>query len=310
MSNKDKTVFRQPVPGGDRTVMRPRSGGPRGGDRSLASPSAAGASEQRVPRHPGAQASASAPAMDAQAAYFSKGKGLNPLVNIAGTLIAVYEKTRHSMTHSDPAGLHTRLCNELRNFEASARDIGLRQEVALSARYVLCSMLDEAVMNTPWGSESAWAQRSLLSVFHNETSGGEKYFLILDRMRQSPAENLDMLELFYISLSMGFEGKYRLITRGRDAIEQIRDELFTIIRRYRGEYERDLSENWQGLGQSKKTLAEYFPIWVAVTVMLALLIFGFSGFRYWLWERATPVADQLDEIVVEQEKETSKSSIN
>lgn len=296
MSNNDRTVFRQPSPGGerggDRTVMRPRPGGPRSGQRP---PTGGG----NVPRH---QAATVAP--ESQASTFSADKGLNPLVSLASTLLAVYEKTRHSMTHSDAAGLHNRLCNELRNFEINARDAGIRQEVTLSARYVLCSILDEAVLNTPWGSESAWAQRTLLSVFHNETSGGEKFFQILDRMRQAPAENLDMLELFYLCLSMGFEGRYRLMSRGRDGIEQIRDELFTLIRRYRGEYERELSGSWMGLGKSKRTLAEYLPLWVAVAVVVAILFFGFSGFRYWLYERATPVVDQLETIATPATNET------
>ncbi|WP_018277137.1 type IVB secretion system protein IcmH/DotU [Teredinibacter turnerae] len=292
MSNNDRTVFRQPTPGGerggDRTVMRPRS--------SAARPAPRGSQSAAPQRHQPATV-----ASDPHAAQFANGRGLNTLVSLAATLLAVYEKTRHSMTHADTAGLHKRLCNEIRNFEVNARDAGIRQEVVISARYVLCSILDEAVLNTPWGSESAWAQRSLLSVFHNETSGGEKFFLILDRVRQSPAENIDMLELFYVCLSMGFEGKFRLMSRGRDGIEQIRDDLFSTIRRYRGEYERDLSTHWQGLGRTKKTLAEYLPVWVAVVVVGAVLLFGFSGFRYWLYERATPVVEQLNVIALPPE---------
>lgn len=290
--DNDRTVFRQPTPGGDRTVMKPRPGGARGGQRPVPQ-HASGA----VPRHQSAQQP-----MDAQAAYFATGKGLNPLVNHACTLIAVFEKTRQSMAHSDVPGLHQRLVNEMRKFETGAREMGLRQEVVLSARYILCSALDEAVLNTPWGSDSAWAQRTLLSMFHNETSGGEKFFLILDRMRQSPAENLDMLELFYVLLSLGFEGKYRLMSRGRDAADQIRDELFTTIRRYRGEYERELSTHWQGLGKVSKTLASYIPLWFVVVIVCALLFFGYSGVRYWLYETANPVVEQLETIYTLEEK--------
>ncbi len=298
MTDKDdRTVFRQPTPGGgDRTVMRPRPGGARGGQRAVPQHAAAGS----VPRH-----QAAAPVADAQAALFATGKGLNPLVNLASTLIAVFAKTRSSMTHSDAAGLHQRLTNELRAFEGRAREQGARQEVVLSARYVLCSALDEAVLNTPWGSESAWAQRTLLSIFHNETSGGEKFFQILERMRQSPAENIDMLELFYVLLSLGFEGKYRLMSRGRDALEQIRDELFTTIRRYRGEYERELSGSWHGLGKVNKTLVNIIPMWVVVVVAVALLFFGYSGVRYWLYESTTPLVEQLEVIsTVEQQDES------
>lgn len=283
----DKTVFKQPVPGGDRTIMRPRPG--RAGRADAGSPIA------EPPGRP--TASPQIPVMSAEhVSSFRTSRGLNPLANAASTLVAVFERTRNSMSHPDVGGLHQRLVQEIRDFEARARDAGIRQEIILSARYLLCTVLDEAVMNTPWGSESAWSQRSLLTVFHGETSGGEKCFLILDRMRQSPAENLDILELFYIFLSLGFEGKYRLVGRGRDQLSQIRDELFAIIRRYRGDYERALSTRWQGIGNAGNRLTDYLPVWVVASLLAAVLFFGYSGFRYWLHTTATPVVQQLSEI--------------
>lgn len=293
--DSDRTVFKQPTPGGDRTVLKPMPG------RRGAQPAEPRQAPPAQPRH----GASGPPRVDSEAAYFRTASGLNPLVNTAATLIAVFEKTRQSMSHPDVAGLHQRLTNEIRAFESRLREMGVRQETVLAARYVLCSALDEAVLNTPWGSESAWAQRTLLTVFHNETSGGEKFFLILDRMRQSPAENLDMLELIYILLSIGFEGRYRLQQRGRDALEQIKDELFTIIRRYRGEYERSLSSSWHGLGNVRKTLTEYVPMWVIASVAAAIIFFGYSGFRYWLYETATPVAEQLREISADENAPTT-----
>ncbi|WNO08065.1 type IVB secretion system protein IcmH/DotU [Teredinibacter sp. KSP-S5-2] len=295
--DSDKTVFQQPRPGMDRTVMRPSPGRRRA------------AAQPRAPQ-PQQQAPARAmaggrPSLDTEAAYFRTASGLNPLVNAASTLIAVFEKTRQSMSHPDVAGLHTRLTNEIRAFEGRLRDLGYKQEIMLSARYVMCAALDEAVLNTPWGSNSPWAQRTLLTVFHNETSGGEKFFLILDRMRQTPGENLDMLELIYICLSLGFEGKYRLANRGRDQLEHIRDELFSVIRSYRGEYERALSENWQGLGNIRRTLTDHIPMWVIVTIAVAILFFGYSGFRYWLYKTSAPVAEKLVEISTIEEQENS-----
>lgn len=290
--DSDKTVFKQPIPGGDRTTLRPRPGRPSRGSADTA-PTAGHAQPSR-------SAHVGAPPVDSGTAFRTT-VGLNPLVNAASTLIAVFEKTRQSMSHPDVGGLHQRLVNEIRDFEVRARDQGVKQEVVLSARYLMCTVLDEAVLNTPWGSESAWAQRSLLTVFHSETSGGEKCFLILDRMRQNPAENLDILELFYICLSLGFEGKYRLAGRGRDQLDQIREELFSIVRRYRGEYERALSPRWQGLGNTKNSLAQYIPMWVVASLVAAVLFFSYSGFRYWLHSSATPVAEQLSEIAEAEE---------
>ncbi len=296
--DSDKTVFRQPSVDGDRTVIRPMPGG-----RGAAPQAPPHQPMQAPPQAPVQQAST--PAYQPQQtqvinggtnAYFSTSSGLNPLVNAASTLIAVFEKTRVSVSHPDVGGLHQRLVSEIKTFESTAKQTGIKPEIVLSARYAVCAALDEAVLNTPWGSESAWPQRTLLSVFHNETSGGEKFFLILERMKEQPAENLYILELMYIFLSLGFEGKYRVIHRGRDIIEQLRDDLFTIIRRQRGEYERSLSPNWQGLGRTRNSLTSYIPMWVVASIVGAVLLLSYSGFRGWLYDSSSPIVDQLDEI--------------
>ena len=290
-SNSDRTVFRQPSVNSDRTVVKPTPGG-------RAKPSyERHAASQPVPPTAQQQQAPIPPRLDTEAAYFQTTHGLNPLVNAASVLIAVFEKTKQAVSHPDIGGLHQRLVNEIKSFEKRAKEQGIASEIVLSARYILCTILDEAVLNTPWGCESAWHQRSLLSLFHNETSGGEKFYILLDRLRQSPAENLDILELFYICLSVGFEGQYRLSPRGKESIEQLRGELFNIIRTHRGEYERALSQNWQGLGRIKNSMAQYIPTWVVASIVGAILLTSYSGFRYWLYDSSVPVVSKLEKII-------------
>ncbi len=285
-NDSDKTVFKQPMPGGDRTSMRPTPGA-----RGQAMPPREQSGYQSSPPP------ASRPMMpDVNSGQFNAEHSVNPVVNAAATLIAVFAKTRSTARHNDVGGLYQRLINEIKTFESNLRDLNLKQEQLLSARYLMCSVLDEAVLNTPWGSESAWAQRTLLSVFHGETSGGEKSFLILDRLKQTPAENLDLIELFYICISMGFEGRYRLMARGREGLDQIREELFAIIRRHRGDYERSLSPSWAGLGNMRNPLTEYIPLWFVVALMLAILFFSYSGLRYWLYSSSSPVVQEISEL--------------
>lgn len=295
MDDSDKTVFKQPMPGGDRTSMRSSLGAR---DTGLGrEPTPVPPHAQSVPSPSYSQARAP---MDIPRANFQARYGINPIVNAASTLIAVFAKTRSAVSHPDVAGLHQRLINEIRALENQLRDLGLKQEVQLSVRYLICSVLDEGVLNTPWGSESAWAQRTLLSVFHGETSGGEKSFLILDRLRQAPSENLDVIELFYIFLSLGFEGRYRLMNRGRESLDQLRDELFSIIRRHRGDYERSLSPAWEGVGNTRNSLTDHVPLWVVVAFMAAILFFSYTGLRYWLYTSSSQVADDIAELVVEK----------
>ena len=300
--NPDKTVFRthtdQRTASGDSTIIRPTPGRRSGhtqvsqqtGSTQLKTP----VQQQPAPSTPGA------PAFDMASGHFQTFHGLNPLVNAASMLIAVCYKTRQSVTHNNVGGLHQQLVSAIRTFESNAKDKNIKPEIVLVARYILCTTLDEIVLNTPWGADSAWPQRTLLSVFHNETHGGEKFFLLLDKMKESPAENLDVLELMYILISMGFEGKYRVVARGRDMIEQIRDELFRTIRSYRGEYERSLSPHWQGLGRIKNTLAQYVPMWVIASVVCGILVLSYSGFRYWMYKSSDHVVQQLNQIAADE----------
>lgn len=293
VDDSDRTVFKQPVPGGDRTSLRP-SPGRRGGatEQGRGQPSPANP-------YPNSAAARGGRA-GLEQVRFSTTLGLNPLVNAASTLIAVFEKTRHTARHPDVGGLHKRLTHEIKSFEQNAKEVGIKPEIVLAARYLLCSALDEAVLHTPWGDQSAWGQRTLLSVYHGETSGGEKCFAILDRMQQAPSENLEMLELFYIFLSLGFEGKYRLLDRGRDKIEVLRDDLYRTIRTYRGDFERSLSTRWQGLGKVRKTLSHYVPLWVAVSIFAVVLFLGYGGFAYWMRSVSNPVVAELDQIAAGQ----------
>ncbi len=316
-NDSEKTVFRPPSVAGDKTVLRPMPG--RRGSPQQQTPASSVAPHQAEPflqqhstgiappiqqqpmQQPAAPAYqsghvASAQMHEATNSYFNTSSGLNPLVNAASILIAVFEKTRGSFTHPDVGGLHNRISQEIKAFEIKAKECGIQPEIVLSARYAVCVALDEAVLNTPWGSESAWPQRTMLSMFHNETSGGEKFFVILERMKEQPRANLDFLELMYLFLSLGFEGKYRVIHRGREMIEQLRDDLFVLIRQQRGEYERSLSPHWEGLGQGRNSLTHYIPAWVVFSIIGALLLLSYTGFRGWLYDISSPVVEQLNVI--------------
>lgn len=295
MSDKqDKTVFRQPVQREDGTVIRPMPGGRSSGQHSQ--PQATQVPNPHGSTSPRQSNQTRVAGVHPQSAHFKTIYGLNPLVNAASMLIAVYAKTRISLTHPNVGGLHQQLVREIKNFETVAKENGVKAEIALAARYIMCTVLDEAVLNTPWGADSGWTQRTLLSAFHNETRGGEKFFIILERMRNSPAENLDILELMYICISLGYEGKYRIVHNGRDMLEHIRDDLFQIVRNHRGEYERSLSPSWHGLGRTRNTLAQYMPMWVIASIVGGIMLLSYSGFRYWLYNSSSHVADQLSEI--------------
>ena len=161
--------------------------------------------------------------------------GPNPLVDAAWELLLQVNQLKVSSVRESLQTLNDRFCAAITGFETHALHQGADPGQVMLARYVLCSSIDEAVASTPWGGRSDWAKSSLLSRFHNETFGGEKLFQLLERLSHDPIKHVAMLELIYLCLSMGFEGKYRVMERGAAQLETVRDALYRQIRHVRGD---------------------------------------------------------------------------
>ena len=238
----------------DRTVMMPTPGG-------------------RVPPR------SASPEQSEPAATYAVTSGLNPLVAAANPLLNIIPQLRASMEHPDPNALRERLAHGIRDFEARARAAGAPTEKVIAARYALCTLIDENAANTPWGASGAWAQHGLLALLHGEVGGGEKFFQLLARLAENPQANVDVLELMYVCLQLGFEGRYRVVEGGSRQLEAIRQRLLSIIRKQRGEYERDLSGNWRGITTGTQARLGWMPLWVVWGVTILLLLGIYLGFK-------------------------------
>lgn len=258
----------------DRTVIRPIPGGRRPSGHDAVPP----------PR--------SAPVSAAPASWETGAlpqQGGNTLLRCATALLALAGQLRNTVSHPDPAGLRNHLVDEVRRFEANARALGIRDANVLPARYVLCALIDEAVLGTPWGSESVWSGQGLLVTFHNEAWGGEKFYLLLDRLLTNPSENIDMLELLYLCLSLGFQGRYQAREGGQEQRSQVTERLYQVIRNQRGDPERELSVHWRGIQEQRDPLIHFVPLWVLSAVAAVLLLALFTGFTFSLNQASDPV---------------------
>lgn len=215
---------------------------------------------------------------------------LNSLVAVASSLLSDVVQLKQKNPGEDLPCLNRRLSTSLDQFTKEAQYKGIEDSQATAARYVLCTVLDEAVVTTEWGKESEWSKMSLLSKFHNETSGGEKFFWLLDRLSKNPARHLPMLELMYLCLALGFEGKYRIQPRGLLELENLRDALYRQIRLLRADVSRELSPHWEGIGETPVCgPVNIVPWWMVALITLVCLGSMYSGFAWVLAEQRTSV---------------------
>lgn len=214
---------------------------------------------------------------------------LNSLVAAASPLLSAIIEIKSRAEGCLLSTLKTSLVEHLRYFETRGLEEGLEHDQVMMARYVLCTVTDEAVVTTRWGNESEWSSFSLLSSFHSETFGGEKFFQLLENMGRNPTKHLAMLELMYICMSLGFEGKYRVQPRGNIELDAIRDSVYRQIRQLRGDVPRELSPHWVGLTVARQGVVRMVPWWLVTAFTGICLVVMFSGFAYVLSEKRESV---------------------
>lgn len=278
-------VERDPFNTPDGTRLRPRPGaGRRGwGDPPVRQPEPSFVDTEPIPEE----------------ARELLGVGLNPLVQAASPLLLLAGQMRGSVTPMDVEGLRHLALEEIRRFEGHARAAGIQNEIVIAARYVLCAGLDEAVLSTPWGAQSDWSQHPLLVALHREAWGGEKFFEMLDRISQDPARHLDLMELQYLCLAFGFNGKYHVADRGYEKLAAIQQELYRKIRSQRSAPPAELSLHWRGLEDRRNPLIRYVPWWVVGAAALAILAIVFTIYYARLANDSAPVHAELAGIGLE-----------
>jgi type VI secretion system protein ImpK len=205
--------------------------------------------------------------------------GAGPLAAAAAPLLEMQARiaTGGTTAAPDPAGLHERTLHALRRFEADAQAAGASTEEMREAHYILCAALDDVVLATPWGARSGWAVRSLGSTFHNDVRSGEHVFDRLAAMQREPGRYRGALEVAYMALSLGLQGRYRLAPQGPAELDRIRSGLYQLLVNLRGAAEKELSPHWRGVDAPHRRPGHSIPAWVALPVALTLL----AGAWFW-----------------------------
>lgn len=212
--------------------------------------------------------------------------GRSALVAAANPLLNLLYQIRTLAYNTNPEALKDYLVQEVREFESRARYRGVSTEHVMAARYCLCTALDEAAAYTPWGGSGVWSRKSLLVIFHNETWGGEKFFQLLAKLEQSPVQHIDLIELMYYCMALGFQGRFRVVTDGRSELEALRRRTARVIETVRGVPDKPLSLHWRGTVLPRPRLWRVVPIWVTGALAALAAIAFFALLSFWLAGRS------------------------
>ncbi|VWC64985.1 OmpA/MotB family outer membrane protein [Burkholderia lata] len=160
-------------------------------------------------------------------------QAINPLLEASRVLLHALAETPSTLDADATARWRRWLGQEIRLFTWLCSELRLRPEHVRCASYCLCSALDEAAMQTPWGKGKTtgveWQDNSLASALGHDRQGGDRVFQLIDDAMRNQRENLDLIELYQNVLDLGFRGRYRFEAGGQKRLQVIREHVHDAV---------------------------------------------------------------------------------
>jgi len=235
----------------------------------------------------------------------------NDIVDSADTLLSLCCQLKESKDYKDVTTLKAQSIDLIKLYEQSLRVKGVLPNLIEHARYCLCCFLDEVVLNQPWGENSLWASSSLLSTFHTQTNGGEHFFILLDSFLNDGEQKIELLELMYLCLSLGFVGKMRIDTAGDSKIEDYKERAYRKVKASKRSFTKDLAPDWQNKVVKGTELQEVFPIWLIMLLGAVILSTIYMIFSYKINSYSSDVYKELNALVPwEASKELAQENLS
>lgn len=130
----------------------------------------------------------------------------------------------------DHTQLRQRVHASMEVLNKQAAGMGFTAADIEDTRYAIAAFLDEMVQFSSWSGKQQWAVRPLQVELFGEQLAGIKFF---ERLREVGGRTRDVLEVYYLCLTLGFRGQYHMGNAEElgHLIEAVRRQL---VPRWRG----------------------------------------------------------------------------
>jgi type VI secretion system protein ImpK len=205
----------------------------------------------------------------------------------ARPLIALATQLRTAVP-AKPAATGATLATAVETFERELTEAGCDARTVTAASYLLCVWLDEVIAPHAWAA-ATWPTNSLLQRFHGEADGRTRVFQLLDRLVRQPDADRPLLELFYVCLSLGLQGRWQEAADGARQLAALRKRLAELLHLNAAPLTQALSARWQPAVPERKP-GHARRLAVAGLMLIALGGLGVYTGSQWLLARQ---ADQV-----------------
>jgi type VI secretion system protein ImpK len=191
------------------------------------------------------------------------------LVSLAGPVLELVLKLRAGTAAPaiNPRPTVQQLLQEMEQRGATLR-YGERQ--IKEVKFALAAFVDETIMSTNLPLREEWEKFPLQLEYFGEQLAGNKFYEHLDDLLKQIETEADVVEVYYVSLLLGFKGKYKVYME--DQLQGVIDNTAAQLKRVGRLQEAELSPHWKVRDQSAPRNDPGLPLWAKIGAGAGLLI--------------------------------------
>lgn len=218
------------------------------------------------------------------------------LVDIFSDLFVLGTQVKYARDLGSPDSFRIRLEQLLHDADGKGVEIGVPRDVLLDARFAVIAFLDEMIFSSGWAHKEEWASRPLQYQFFETNIAGEEFFNRLESLRKALPVNPDLLEVYLICLTLGFEGQYKV--HGRERLKDLRHDLFREIHAKRGG-PSPLSPHSQRHEEIIDVVKRDLPAWIVAVGAVSIVFFFYVALSVLIHQESLSVADRIHTLAVQ-----------
>ena len=194
-----------------------------------------------------------------------------------------------SKNYGDPKELRVKIGGLFARVEKEGLKEGFSPDDLHNAKYALVAVIDETISRSDWLAKGDWWENPLALEYFGENIAGNEFFNKLEETRLKGQKKAPLLEIYYICLALGFEGKYAFNpTELTPLIDQLGRELKS-LRGTGGE----LSPHWSPPEETLMAASRQLPVWVITAAVSGVVFVVFLILKFLLSGRASHWAEQI-----------------
>lgn len=165
---------------------------------------------------------------------FTHSSTTNPLVSAAGPLLSLLERLSVSPTLPPILNIRDNIEHELHAFESQLSGQQYAEEFIVIAGYLLRATIDEFIGKNYLRLLGFSPEfRSFTPLTHDNIGPERRFFDVVNHIKQRANQYLNLLELAYYCLILGFEGEEHMRPNGRQTLDNLTEELYQLIQHNR-----------------------------------------------------------------------------